>query len=173
MEGMTAGDPDRVGGFVLRGRHRGQQAWRSWHLLSLVGVAGAAAKKLVVGGGRGQQPGVGRQMIQPTRGQEGHRRLPPQWRLRFDRRRVGIVGFLRLAGRQSDGIRGQRNHPHAVIRGAAVGILDRHLAEHPDALTRPGTAPPFALVRLAHALIDHGIPGVTAPSCADCGKPSR
>lgn len=57
----------------------------------------------------------------------------------------------------------------AVIRGAAVGILDRHLA----ALTRPGTAAPFALVRLAHALIDHGIGGVTAPACADCGKPSR
>lgn len=61
----------------------------------------------------------------------------------------------------------------AVIRGAAVGILDRHLAEHPDTLTRPGTAAPFALVRLAHALLDHGTPGVTAPVCADCGKPSR
>ncbi len=61
----------------------------------------------------------------------------------------------------------------AGLRGAAVGILERHLAAHPDALTRPGTAEPFAMVRLAHALIDRGIPGVTAPACADCGKPSR
>ncbi|GHB58042.1 hypothetical protein GCM10010377_56220 [Streptomyces viridiviolaceus] len=38
----------------------------------------------------------------------------------------------------------------AVIRSAAVGILDRHLAEYSDALT-----------------------GVTAPACADCGKASR
>ncbi|MEW1860199.1 hypothetical protein AB0399_07440 [Streptomyces sp. NPDC088194] len=61
----------------------------------------------------------------------------------------------------------------AGLRGAAVGILERHLAANSDALTRPGTAEPFAMVRLAHTLIDHGISGVTAPTCADCGKPSR
>jgi hypothetical protein len=55
-------------------------------------------------------------------------------------------------------------------RGRALRELDAHLEEHPAALAVTPTGYPLALVRVAHALIDAGHPGIVAPACAGCGN---
>jgi hypothetical protein len=56
----------------------------------------------------------------------------------------------------------------AKVTGVVARRLDAHLSAHPDALASGDNTCPLAVVRLIHALLAVGFPGVVAPACARC-----
>ena len=109
----------------------------------LHGVAASAgvAQQLVVGGDRGQRPGVGRQCGQPPFGQRRHVPRPASPPRRCGGRPAGsvVVGLGGLAGLQRDRVRGQRPGPQ---RGGQPGddvlvghvpVQQQHLDQGPGA----------------------------------------
>src|SRR5437870_12532554 len=58
----------------------------------------------------------------------------------------------------------------ATIRHTALRAVDRHLAEHPDALLAGEPDSPLGLQRLAQVLYAAGFTTVRLVGCARCGR---